>query len=163
MILEVKDVWLLKCFWKRVFTCICHLYLEIKIHKTSYNFNTCSCPSVFSNVSTFPSGWDSEAREACSCSSQSSNTCNARWYSWWTSTSPLALLTAFCKTRSQALLSNVFFCHKAAMCPKHLIWLFALFAVFAVCLAAILSSISNVWLKYMKKNKWEMIKTLINF
>ena len=59
---------------------------------------TCSCCSVFSSVSTTPSGWDNDARVACSCSSQSSNTCNPRWYSWWTSTSPLALLTAFCKT-----------------------------------------------------------------
>ena len=77
-------------------TFVHHLFKTITLWAILHSINTCSCRSVFSSVSTFPSGWDNEARVACSCSSQSSNTCKALWYSWWTSTSPLALLTAFC-------------------------------------------------------------------
>lgn len=79
-------------------TFVHHLFKTITLWAALHSINTCSCRSVFSSVSTFPSGWDNEARVACSCSSQSSNTCKPLWYSWWTSTSPLALLTAFCNT-----------------------------------------------------------------
>lgn len=165
MILEVKGIWLLKCFWKRVITASLHFFITC-IWKLKYTklptilipaavpVSSLMCPRFHLGVTVRPERL-APAQASLQTHARPADTPDgpapALWPYWLHSAKQEARL-------SWAMFSS--FTRQQCVHSKHLIWLFELCSVLS---SYIILNLEWVIQIYEKKNKWEMRKTLINF